>query len=696
MLCYFSFPIHHHIRKITRCDWGKALAVVCLSTPLWTQCQMLPATASESVLPEKSAVEDAEILVIHSYHSNLSWTTALQKGIDEGFHPKTTIYHEYLDAKRYPELQHKEAFLAKIRAKYEDMNLSLVMVTDDPGLDLVLADQETLFPELPIVFMGVNNVQDSLLNRPFVTGVFENHSNVETILEAARHNKANSAIIVSDSTSTGQGTLKKIQSRFQADDQPVELVVVEDLATSDIERKLGDYPDHWPIFLAGQLREETADGALVDFDQESSILRSHIPNPIYVNSMARVGTGTVGGKILDGHFHAQQAVALAKQILSGVSVDDIEPVLKAKNQWLFDVQAIELANIDIESLPSDSVLLNQQPSFYSQYRYLVWGVLTFSFFSIVTIAVLSYSIRRQKIAELALREHEVKLEQRVRERTDELSQTLAKLRHTQAQLIQTEKMSSLGQLVGGVAHELNNPLNFFSGNIGCLENYVRDLSELISLYQTQQPSTAAVCDRAEDIDLDYILEDVPKVFQSIREGAHRIHKIVSSLQIFARSDEQGVKDTNINQSIESTLQVLNKLLSDDIQIHKDYGDIPTVICNPGEMNQVFLSLIVNAVDAMNAAETVSKNIFISTCMQDEQTVEIIIADTGPGVPSEIQSKVFDPFFTTKPIGSATGLGLSLAYQTLQNHNGSIALISDGETGTKIMITLPVMGRLSNG
>jgi len=633
--------------------------------------------------------DDVEILVIHSYHSNLSWTQALKTGIEQGFPSEVTIHHEYLDAKRHPELQHQTEFLAHIQTKYQDTDLSLLMVSDDPGLGLVLDSREEYFSEFPIVFMGINNVQDSLLDKPWLTGVFETHSNVETILEAAQHNNADTAIIVSDSTATGQGSLQRIQDRLTEGGESISLVVVEDLTTSEIPKKLDAYPDHWPIFLAGQLRDGHNEGALIAFEKEAQVLQAQIPNPIYTNSIMRLGFGAVGGKLLDGNYHAQQAVQLAQRILDGTPVSEIAPVLKAKNRWMFDAEVIAQADLDIDDFPPESIFINAQPSFYSQYRSLVWGSLTLFSFSILTITVLSYAISRQKKAERLLKENEQQLEKRVETRTAELSETLGKLQQTQAQLIQTEKMSSLGQLVGGVAHELNNPLSFFSGNITCIEKYCQDLFSLIQLYQQQSTPSPSILEYREEIDIAYIEEDIPHVFKSVRGGASRIQNIVSSLQAFSRADEVGSKLTDINQSIESTCKILNTQLSQDITIHKSYGTLPEIACNPGELNQVFLSILTNAIDAMKTERNHLKQIFISTLVHAEQSVRISIKDNGAGIPENIQGKVFDPFFTTKPIGTGTGLGLSLAYQTIKKHRGNILLCSDGENGTEFIIDLPI-------
>ncbi|MEL6816654.1 MAG: ATP-binding protein [Cyanobacteria bacterium J06598_3] len=267
-------------------------------------------------------------------------------------------------------------------------------------------------------------------------------------------------------------------------------------------------------------------------------------------------------------------------------------------------------------------------------------------------------------------------------------------------------MSSLGQLVGGVAHELNNPLTFLSGNVRCMEEYVEDLLNTLQLYQSQFPLDSTTTDKAaaietirqhiEEIDLAYIQQDVPKVLQSIFDGASRVQKIVSDLQSFSRSDEQGCKPTDIHQSIESTLNVLTSHLSQGAsqgtEVHKDYGQLPTVVCNPGEINQVLLSILVNAIDAMADTSIAPKEIFIRTWVTEHEFIHVGIKNTGPSIPAGIRSKIFDPFFTTKPIGDGTGLGLAIAYQTMQKHDGNIRINSEETSHTEFIIDLPIAGK----
>ncbi len=651
------------------------------------------ASAGNAANPPKPLKDNNNVLVIHSYNLEYPWTNAQREGIDQGFQNEAqnvAVYHEFLDAKRYPDLQHQEAFLDYVKTKYENTPLAVMMVSDDPGLNLLLAKREAYFPALPIVFLGINQTPENLLNQPLLTGVFEANSNVETVIEAARQTGSDRVIVICDDSSTSQGNLRRLETGLLDYERAPSVIEVKNVVTSEIESRLGTYGEHVPIFLAGQFREGSATGSLKQFWQGAQLLRSQLPNPLYTSSRSVVEHGTVGGKVLDGKYHAQQAVDLAKTVLAGTPVSDVAPILEADNQWVFDAQELKRAEIDTALLPPESVLINEKPSFYQRYPTLVWVVGTLFVSGIITITVMTYAIRRQHQAEQELREHEKQLEQRVQERT--------------TQLIQTEKMSSLGQLVGGVAHELNNPLTFLSGNVRCMGGYVQDLLRMLRLYQhrcslveadsgplSSAESSAAetLREHSEEIDLDYIQEDMPKVLKSILAGAERIQNIVVDLQSFSRSNEQGCKPTDIHKSIESTLNILGSQLAQGIVVSKDYGQLPTIMCNPGEINQVLLSILVNAIDAMDNETVRSKEIFIRTWITKNKHIHIGIRNTGPNIPAEIQAKIFDPFFTTKPIGSGTGLGLAIAYQTLQNHNGSIRINSKDSIGPEFIIDLPL-------
>ncbi|MDJ1170579.1 AAA family ATPase [Roseofilum sp. BLCC_M154] len=300
------------------------------------------------------------------------------------------------------------------------------------------------------------------------------------------------------------------------------------------------------------------------------------------------------------------------------------------------------------------------------------------------------------------------VEQKVQERTQELneknqdlSQTLEELQRTQAQLIQTEKMSGLGQMVAGVAHEINNPVSFIYGNLAPATEYVQDLLALIDLYQTHYPNPVEEIEELiEDIDLEFISEDLKNLLNSMQVGAERIRNIILSLRNFSRLDEADKKPVNLHDGLDSTLLILQNRFKEsgnekEIKIIKEYGNLPLVNCYASQLNQVFMNLLTNACDAMQDQRSVEASdrhpsITVSTQVSDRQSVEISIADNGPGMTEETIQKIFNPFYTTKPVGSGTGLGLSISYQiVVEKHSGQLRCVSQPGEGAKFIVEIPL-------
>ncbi len=319
----------------------------------------------------------------------------------------------------------------------------------------------------------------------------------------------------------------------------------------------------------------------------------------------------------------------------------------------------------------------------------------------------------------------VQVEERLREKTTDLETAISHLQRTQAQLIQSEKMSSLGQLVAGIAHEINNPVNFIYANLIHTHQYLDSLLELLELYDTYYPHPIPeIQEKAEEIDLEYLVIDLPKMIESMGSGAERIRSIVTSLRTFSRLDESELKSVDIHSGIDSTLMVLQHRLTPNnispaningIIVIKEYGDLPEIECYPSQLNQAIINLLNNAIDALeesqisNLTECQAVNlpdlppifplslptITIKTAMTDSNKVAIYIADNGPGIPEAVKQRMFDPFFTTKPVGKGTGLGLSISYQiVVEKHQGRLECFSTLGQGTQFTIELPVQQKLS--
>ena len=298
------------------------------------------------------------------------------------------------------------------------------------------------------------------------------------------------------------------------------------------------------------------------------------------------------------------------------------------------------------------------------------------------------------------------LEQKVAERTAELTQALEDLKSTQVQLVQNEKMSSLGQLVAGVAHEINNPVSFIYGNLSHLKNYTQDLLDFVQLYQKHYPDPVPEIQvKAQEIEPEYLYEDLTKVLGSMQVGIDRIREIVLSLRNFSRTDETGIQAVDIHAGIESTLLILQHRLKpspdrSEIKVIRNYGKIPVVECYPSQLNQVFMNIFSNSIDALEECSLKQCNppatLEISTDVTADNWVKIRIADNGPGFEAEVANKLFEPFFTTKAIGKGTGLGLSISRQiVVEKHKGKIQCHSVPSEGSEFMIEIPCQQRYTN-
>ncbi|MDR7129301.1 signal transduction histidine kinase [Algoriphagus sp. 4150] len=298
--------------------------------------------------------------------------------------------------------------------------------------------------------------------------------------------------------------------------------------------------------------------------------------------------------------------------------------------------------------------------------------------------------------EQLVREQNAMLEAKVRIRTDELEQALRNLQNTQSQLVNQEKMASLGQLTAGIAHEINNPINFVSSNVMPLKRDIKDIMEVVAFYRStgEKEFTPKSLKEAkqleEDLELEYVLTEVDQLLKGMDDGAKRTVEIVKGLRLFSRVDEQDMKKVDLHDGLNSTLILLNSTMPTKVRIIRDFAELPLVECLAGKINQVFMNIINNAVHALaDHIDTVVDPIIElrTRALKDMVTIEIM--DNGPGMPEHVKQRIFEPFFTTKAVGKGTGLGLSIVYSIIESHKGTLEVITEEGQGTTFKITLPI-------
>ena len=417
-----------------------------------------------------------------------------------------------------------------------------------------------------------------------------------------------------------------------------------------------------------------------------------------------------------------QLVAMENQAFQLVRQGNVDQALKLLFSPRYERQKAIYADGMVATMNAIETRLNNDLQSYEQTlsRSSLFSLLSFPIlvasWLIILYLVQQYMQRRQQ-AERKLWATKLELENgnsrlktsetALRQKASALETTLQKLKQTQIQMIQSEKMSSLGHLVAGVAHEINNPVSFIHGNVEYLNTQVDRLFGCINLYQAHYPHPEPnIQQKLDHLDLDFLQVDLPKLLASMTVGTERIHEIVLSLRNFSRMDEAEYKAVDVHEGLDSTLLILQHRLNEspdrpEIVVTKHYDDLPLVECYCGPLNQVFMNILSNAIDALeeNSApmnghrphsfEQTLGQIIIRTSVVNDDWIQVAIADTGPGMSKDLQEKMFEPFFTTKPVGKGTGMGMPISYQIIvERHKGTLDCVSTPGRGTEFIIQIP--------
>ena len=358
-------------------------------------------------IPRVDAEEN--ILVIHAYDSELASTKESQLAIEQGFAeiaPQSHIYHEFLDNQYNFNAQDEQKFVEYLDHKYRRGGIDLLMVVEEPSLEFMLRQHQEFFPQIPVVFLGIEELSQQVLDTHWLTGVVEDRSIVETVLEATRQTWTNTALIINDTSEQGKANLEEITEIQKRYSQSLKVEVINDLIPEEAKSKFDNYPPSVPIIMLGQLHKSRSETTLIDPSLDTQILSKLIPNPIYTDNSVRLGKGVVGGKIFDAEYHVRQGVELAHKILQGAKPDEIGPFFTVKNRWIFDYRQLLKRNIKLELLPQNSELLYVETPVYVKYRALILlaGLTLLS--SFITIVLLIRRGRKRELANQVLQENE--------------------------------------------------------------------------------------------------------------------------------------------------------------------------------------------------------------------------------------------------------------------------------------------------
>lgn len=668
--------------------------------------------------------KSGKVLFLNSYHKGYKWSDDITKGIENKLTGQVNELHiEYLDTKRQFDEVYLNQVAELIKLKHHNHIYDVIITSDDNAFNFALKYRDDIFRDVPIVFCGVNYfTPDNYENLRNVTGINE-VADIESNINLIRklHPQCDKIIVVTDNTTTGRQVVKKVNQLIsKMDTIKIPIEIVYDVSENELIEKLSHLNSESIVLYTFFFKDKN--GKYFDFIKGARLVCDNSKQPVYGAWDFSMGYGILGGYLEHGYTQGIAVAERALDILRGKSVKDLPVVSESSTKLQFDYRVLNHFNIDEKSLPENSEVLFKPVSFYDANKVLIWQVVILLIVMTLFIFVLAIALKRTSKVKVELEvqnklliktdaelnEHKTNLENLVEERTskieqlnqllleknskleqtneqliektNELEKKMSELKQAQKQLVHSEKMASIGVLTAGIAHEINNPLNFIVSGLASLEIA---LDEVFDSVQKNPDLNSGV---GKDVEVAVsITENIPKLIDAIRIGVNRTTEIVLGLKKFSRIDEGEKHLADIHEILESTLIILKNKLKHRIELKKNYGELPEIYCFASKLAQVFLNILINAIQSIND----SGKICITTSIINSDEIMIQIQDDGNGVPRHIQDKIFDPFFTTKAVGEGTGLGLSIVHGIINEHNGYIKFDSEEKIGTIVSIYLPV-------
>lgn len=629
------------------------------------------------------------ILILHSYHQNFKWTQDLTKGLNSVFsknYKGKEIFIEYMDSKRYVDALHYSNILNTLKYKYKNITFDLIISTDNNAFEFVKKHHESLFQSAPVVFIGVNNLkkEDTLGYKKF-TGISQEYDleNNYALIKKLHPNVKNIYTIV-DSTVTGKVITEEILRLHKKFNQEnIHYEIINNVTLNELVDKIETLPSESAILFTVFYR--TKDNKFFDYYEVTNIISGLTDTPIYAVSDIVLNYGVVGGYLTSGFFHGQEAALIGLDILNGKKAEDIPIQYNSPNKYMFDYDKVLLHGIDLELLPKKAILLNKPLSLYEVYKYEIIGLFVLFIFLILFVIILLINIGKRIKIEKQIHRLNAHLEEKVHLRTmelehtnDELEQTIFSLKNTQESLIKAEKLAGLGDLVSGVANEIDSPVGTSLTGISYLIDVTEDIKMDIKDHKTDDEAL-----------LDY-LDSTTTIAQSVYSNLKISANLIKSFkQLSSDQLNEHKRLFNVEAYLQGILISLNNTLQkSNVQVDLHCDSSIDIDSYPGSFSQLFTSLIINSIEHGFKDKT-SGRITIDI-EQHNNNLLITYTDDGDGISAENLPKIFDPFFTTNKQGGSSGLGLNVIYNIVElKFKGSIVCTNEIEKGVAFKITLKV-------
>lgn len=646
----------------------------------------LPSTLSEDL--SSYYKEKKNILVLHSYHSDMPWLQLEEQGIKAAFqqNKQAVLHFDYMDTKNNISTDYLDNLYRFYIQKYKGKKFDAVIVTDDAAYEFVLAHQQELFPLTPIVFCGVNYfAENNRTNHEWVTGIVEDVDIKGTIdVALAMQPQVKRIVVINDETVVGKANKNLLAQIIPSFKDKVQFIFLEKMTMSEVLEQVSGLSDDTIVLL--MTFNVDKNNAIFSYEESGELISAKSRVPVYGFWDFYLQYGILGGMITSGYHQGKTAGEIARNIVfEGAHPGDIPVIKESEKQYMFDYNALHKAGLTEDKLPPGSVVLNKPVTFYESYKNLVWFLALLFVILLLLVTVLAINIRHRKRGEDEIRQLNVELENQVSDRTkalreanSALMQTLEDLQQTRSHLVETEKMALLGELVAGIAHEINTPVGNSITAISHLELQTADFSRKFSAGEMKKS------------DLQSYLESCNHVSKIIFNNLERAAELIRSFKKVAV--DQLVEERRNFDLGEYTQDVLvslkPQLKKTQHKVTLSCPDFVKVYWYPGAFWQIISNLLNNSL--LHAYEQEGAGHITIKISCEDGIVTLQYADDGKGMTPEVQKKIFEPFFTTRRGTGGTGLGMHIVYNLVVfKMNGTIECDSKLGIGTIFTIKLPV-------